>query len=131
MVQSSEFTRVGVDEAGQSLSVILRKQGIHRGARITAQVMSALTTEEIEKLQEQGHIEEDSPITHHGPVSDIDIGRGDKIGPRQIDTALAIAETLAALRELDCARVNVMGIYMGGNYDDYVKSTILLVRRQA
>lgn len=129
MVKSGEFTRVGVDEAAASLSVTLRKKGIHRNPDINAEVAPRLTPEEIEKLRAQGHVEADAPIMHYDSASVIRIDRADELGPRQVDAALAIAETLATLRELDCARVNIMGIYMGGDFEDYLKSSVLLVRQ--
>jgi hypothetical protein len=129
MVKSGEFTRVDVDDAARNLKVVLRKQGIHRNPDIDVEISSRLTPEDIEELQAQGHIEEDASITHYKTGSSIQIDKADQLSPQQIDTAIAIAGTLATLRELDSARVDIMGTYMFGDYQDYVASTVILVRQ--
>ncbi len=45
-----------------------------------------------------------------------------------MDTAIAIAETLARLRELESARLSVMKTYMFGDFSEYVANEVLLVR---
>lgn len=130
MIKTGEFTRVDVGEAAHNLKVVVRKEGIHRNANISVGIMPGLETKEIEELQAQGHIEEDSSVAHDRLGSSIQIDKADQLSPQQVDTAIAIAETLARLRELDSARVDVMGTYMFGDFEDYVESTVLLVRQQ-
>jgi hypothetical protein len=128
MIQSGEFTRVGIDEARNSLNVTLRKKGLHRNADINTEVAPPLTDEEIEELKAQGRVDEDTPITRYDSATVLRIDRADEISNKHGDTALAIAETLATIRELDCARVSLMGTYTFGDYSDYVASEVLLVR---
>lgn len=129
MVEVGEFARVNVEKSGYGLNVTLRKKGIHLGADINLEVMPPVTVEEIQELQAAGHIDANAPIDQFENSSSITIDKQDAISTREIDVALAVAETLASLRGLNLARVNVMGTYMFGGFEDYVKNTYLLVRQ--
>lgn len=128
--KGGEFTRVDVDEAGSNLGVVLRRAGIHRGAAVNVEVMPKMTDEEVEELQTRGLIKEDAPIKHYDYSSTIKIDEADRqLSSKQVEASFVIAETLAALREVDSARVRIMGIYRFGDCEDYLKNTVLLVRR--
>jgi hypothetical protein len=128
MIEIGEFTAVGTDEARSNLNVVLRKRGLHRGADVSVQVAPPATDEEIEALQEAGHLENDSKIMRYDGATDFKIGETDELGSEHLDRAVAIAEKLARFRELDSARVSVMDTYRFGDYSEYVASEVLLVR---
>jgi hypothetical protein len=131
MIEIGEFTAVGMDEAHKNLNVVLRKRGLLRDADVSVQVAPPATDEEIEALQEAGHVEDDSKIMRYDGATDFKIGEADELGPEHLDRAVAIAEKLARFRELDSARVSVMDTYRFGDYSEYVANVILLVRNGA
>lgn len=128
MIEIGEFKAVGTDEARRNLNVVLRKRGLHRDADVSLQVAPPATDEEIEALQEAGHLEDDAKITRYDKATDFKIGETDELEQEHLDTAVAIAEKLARFRELDSARISVMDTYRFGDYGEYVASEVLLVR---
>ena len=129
MIEIGEFKALTTDEAASSLSVVLRKRGIHRDADVSVQVAPPATDEEIEGLMEAGHLEEDVRIERYEGATDLIIDKADRLGLEHKDAAIAIAARLARFRELESAQVSVMETYMGGDYSEYVDSTVLLVRK--
>lgn len=131
VIETGEFARVGVEEAGRNLSVVLRRRGIHRDANVSVQVSPPASEEEIAELKERGHLPGDAEVVYYDTATEMGVGTGyNSIEERHIDAAMGIAETLAHMREVDSARVTMMRNHSFGDFAEYVDSTTLLVRQQ-
>jgi hypothetical protein len=130
VVEISTFNRIDLKPADTELNVTLSKGGIHRSAQINLDVVPPLSVDEKAELIERGYMEDsDEASTDFEGCSTINLDRSDEIEQKHEDAAFAIAETLASMREVEAARVDVMHTYMFGDFRDFVKKSVLLVRQ--
>src|SRR4051794_40372661 len=109
MVNTAEYTGFSVEEkvraASNNLSLTLKKAGIHNAPPIELQVYPPTSEDEIAELQAHNLINEGTEISESFGTTTIRLDEANEVSQEHENTAIAIAKTLAAKRDLDSAVV--------------------------
>jgi transposase-like protein len=121
----SEVSRIiSVEKAQDNLWVEVFRNPFSSSRDVLVKATPAVTAEEVEKLQSEGDIELEASVQSTEGLA-LKIGK-EEIGEKEKSTAVAIAFTLAAARNMHTARVDVYKPHEIG--DTPVSESFVLIR---